>query len=80
MKYALVFLVVAIGFWLWQRNRIAAKKVDEKAFARNPAVKKTAALQMISCSVCGLHLPIAEARVGKRGAYCSEEHQRQVGD
>lgn len=80
MKYALILLVVAVGFWLWLRNRDAGRQNDANAPGRKPSPKNQNITPVISCSVCGLHLPISEAWIGKRGSYCSEAHQRQVGD
>ncbi|MDP3139153.1 MAG: PP0621 family protein, partial [Burkholderiaceae bacterium] len=33
---------------------------------------------MVSCPVCDLHLPRAEAVVGNKGLYCSADHRRQA--
>ncbi|MDP1968565.1 MAG: PP0621 family protein, partial [Burkholderiaceae bacterium] len=33
---------------------------------------------MVSCPVCALHLPRAEAVAGEKGLYCSADHRRQA--
>jgi uncharacterized protein len=78
MKYAVVLLVVLIGFWLWRKNR------EEEAAARQdkPRTKPSAeAAQppqiMLSCAVCGVHMPKSDALVGKQGHYCSPAHRQQ---
>ena len=80
MKYALILLVVAVGFWLWLRNRNVGRDKDSNVSEQQPPPKNQNITPVISCSVCGLHLPRSEALIGKQGSYCSEAHQRQVGD
>lgn len=80
MKYALVFLVAAVGFWLWLRDRSASGQNHVEAGKQKSPAKTQSVTPVVSCSVCGLHLPSSEALLGKRGSYCSEAHQRQVGD
>jgi uncharacterized protein len=78
MKYAVVLLVVLIGFWLWRKNR------EEEAAARQdkPRAKPSAGTAqppqiMLSCAVCGVHMPKSDALVGKEGHYCSAAHRQQ---
>ena len=80
MKYAILFFVVAIGVWLWVKNRSASMNDKAKTAARKSAENNRVMTPMVSCRVCGLHLPSEDARIGKRGTYCSEAHQLQVGD
>jgi uncharacterized protein len=78
MKYAVVLLVVLIGFWLWRKNR------EEEVVARQdkPRAKPSAETAqppqiMLSCAVCGVHMPKSDALVGKQGHYCSAAHRQQ---
>lgn len=80
MKYALLLMVVGACIWMWQRSRTVGRQNKPHKSAVAGAASSQPTVQMISCSVCGLHLPGSEARTGKRGVYCSEAHQRQVGD
>ncbi len=78
MKYALVFLVVLIGFWLWRKNREDAA-IERKEKPRAPQAKRGAQPPqiMLSCAVCGVHMPQSDALVGKHGHYCSAAHRQQ---
>ncbi|MEI8156073.1 MAG: PP0621 family protein [Burkholderiales bacterium] len=73
MKFLLVFLIVLIVAWRWRTWRVAARL--EK---RTSKVGGVASAEMIPCRHCGLHLPIAEAVVGKLGTYCSNDHRLKV--
>lgn len=72
MKYALIFGLVLIVFWLWRSGR---QKV-----ARPPAAPRqvTQTTEVVACAVCGVHLPRAEAVAGKHGMYCSAAHKQQA--
>jgi uncharacterized protein len=77
LKYAVVILVVLLGVWLWRKNR-----ADDRRDAAAPPKRKDAAPTgapqiMLSCAVCGVHLPKSDALVGKRGSYCSAAHHQQ---
>jgi uncharacterized protein len=70
MKLLLVLVVLLFGVWLWRSRRIA----DKPAPPRPPKVLPS----MVTCEVCGLHLPQSEALVTERGVYCSPQHQQQA--
>lgn len=80
MKYAVVILVVLLGVWLWRKNR-ADDRADAAAKPRRSESAPSAVPQiMVSCAVCGVHLPQSDALPGKAGKakhYCSLAHRQQ---
>lgn len=75
MKYVLVLAVLLLAFWIWRNNR-QDKNIDSQAPARPPSPSTPQI--MVSCKVCGTHLPQSDAIAGQNGAYCSQEHWRQA--
>ena len=72
MKWMLVLLVVLFGVWLWRSRRPPPPPTRRaRGKPQDPA-------EMVSCAVCGLHLPLADAERSARGVYCSVEHRRQI--
>jgi uncharacterized protein len=77
MKYAVVILVVLLGVWLWRKNRVddssaaKAKPKPPKAPVGTPQI-------MVSCAVCGVHLPQSDAVSGKSKHYCSLAHRQKL--
>ncbi|MBX3654734.1 MAG: hypothetical protein KF686_11175 [Ramlibacter sp.] len=74
MKFILVLLVIVIAVFVWRSNR--RDSLGSRSAAR-PA-PPGAPQDMVRCPVCALHLPRADARVGRRGPYCSDEHRQQA--
>lgn len=74
MKYLLVVTVVLVAFWIWRQNR----RSDEPRADDKPARRPTVPQIMVSCKVCGTHLPQSDAVAGQQGAYCSQEHWSQA--
>ena len=73
MKYLLV-LIFALGvLWLWRHNRQAGQKAAEHPAPR----RQLPSVEIVECTVCGLHLPQSEALTDKCGVYCSDAHRRQ---
>ena len=72
MKFFLLLLLAALG-WLWWRYVRVSQRVGDKPQA--PSAPTQTPLAMVDCPVCGLHLPRADAVVGRLGAYCSEDHR-----
>ena len=70
MKLLVVLLVLLFGVWLWRSRRIADKP------AAPPRPKELPS--MVTCQVCGLHLPQSEAVQTPRGVYCGLPHQQQA--
>ena len=85
MKYAVVIALVALGLWLWQRNKSADKRDtssgahDSTSTAKRKTQGSNATL-IVACSTCGVHLPKSDALLGTRGVYCCTSHQRQADD
>jgi uncharacterized protein len=79
MKYLLVLAVLAVAFWIWRNNRQSEKTQSIKAH-RKPTPQGTLAepQRMLQCTVCGVHLPAAEAISGRQGSYCSVAHRAQL--
>jgi uncharacterized protein len=79
MKYLMVLGVVLFGIWLWRHNR-AAEARERRATRPTPAPPGNppprSPTQMVACTHCGLHLPLAEAVAGTRGHYCTHAHHR----
>lgn len=79
MKYLLVLGLVAVAFWVWRNNRQNAKKESQKTPPAAPSASRAVEPQaMLQCSVCGVHLPAAEALAGSKGSYCSVAHRKQL--
>lgn len=73
MKYLIVIAIVFAGIWLWRANRPARRE-------ETPGPRTQAQLQdMVSCAVCDLHVPRADATPGRKGAlYCGIEHRQRA--
>ena len=70
-------LVVLLGVWLWRKNRAAERSdamADSESNNRAPAGRPQI---MISCAVCGVHLPLSDAVAGAAKHYCSLAHRQQ---
>ncbi|MDB5953562.1 PP0621 family protein [Ramlibacter sp.] len=74
MKYLLLFAVLFIAYMMWRNKRIDN---GDAAARRGPAQRP---LAMVSCQVCGVHLPKPDAVIGSDGLfYCSQEHRQRAG-
>lgn len=71
MRFLLILGVLIFAVWLWRSQRNTPE--DRTPAPRQP---QTGALpqEMIRCRQCGVHLPAAEAAIGKLGHYCCAEH------
>lgn len=77
MKFLLLLVVLVIAYALWRNARIAAGRDTPRPPAPPPALPQ----EMVACEVCGLHLPQADAVVGKDGRhFCSQDHRLRAGD
>ncbi len=74
MKYLLLLAVLWLAYWIWRKGRTAAADKPDETRANPPGTPQI----MVSCKVCGAHLPQSDAVAGQRGAYCSQEHWRQA--
>ena len=75
MKYALIFGLVLVVFWLWRSNR---QKMTRPPAASARATPITQTTEVVACAVCNVHLPRTEALAGKHGLYCSAAHRQQA--
>ncbi len=73
MKFGLLVLLVLIGVLLW-RNRQAPGHPSEKSAdkAGNEPV------DMVRCTLCSVHIPVADAFQGKNGPYCCADHRQHA--
>jgi uncharacterized protein len=68
MKTLLIFIVLFLIGWRWRNFTRRPPKI--------PRQTPPAALDMVACSQCGVHIPVAEALPGTRGTYCSAGHRQ----
>lgn len=73
MKFLLLMSVVLLAIWLWRSSRESGAGPKS-----NKASGKSAPLEMVGCSVCGIHVPVAEALEGRKGVYCCQEHRQRA--
>ena len=83
MKYALVFVLIGLVFWVWRSQRLVRKKksaeeVDSKSANHSRALAPST--EIVACAVCNVHLPRPEAITGTHGLYCSVAHKQQAHD
>jgi uncharacterized protein len=75
MKYLVLFAVLFIAYLLWRNARVERRK-DKPAAGAAPGTPQP----MVSCAVCGVHLPQPDAvRGGDGRLYCSQEHRLRAG-
>lgn len=73
MKYLVLFAVLLVVYLVWRSGR---REGNPPAAARPPAQPQ----DMVSCTVCAVHLPRSEALAGADGRlYCSQEHRLGAG-
>lgn len=72
MKFFLVLAVVLIGVWLWRSGR------QDKVTRKKPPAPPAGPQEMVSCQLCGVHFPKADAVAGRNGLYCSVEHRQRA--
>jgi uncharacterized protein len=74
MKYLVLLAVLVIAYMVWRSARL-----ERRDAARRPP-PADAPQEMVSCPVCGLHLPKPDAVRGADGLfYCSKEHRPGAG-
>lgn len=77
MKLLVILATVALLVWLLRGDRRRAVRQDKAAAAT--AARVRGPQPMVSCAVCGLHLPATDALAGPDGRqYCCAEHRRGV--
>jgi uncharacterized protein len=76
MKFLLLIAVLAVAYFFWRSARLEDRSASQRR-QPPPAGKPQ---EMVSCPVCGLHLPQADAVAGSNGVlYCSQEHRLRAG-
>jgi uncharacterized protein len=76
MKYLVLLAVLVIAYLVWRNNRVERRRDA----AHRPGAAPGAPQEMVSCTVCGLHLPQPDAVRGGDGRfYCSQEHRLRAG-
>ncbi len=73
MKYLVLFAVLYIAYLVWRNNRVERGGSGSRSAPPAPQ-------PMVSCAVCGLHLPQPDAVRGGDGRfYCGQEHRLRGG-
>jgi uncharacterized protein len=76
MKLLVLLAVLAIAWFVWRKDHRATPRTGAGERSAPPGAPQ----EMVSCPVCGVHLPRGEALAGPDGAlYCSAEHRRLRG-
>jgi uncharacterized protein len=70
MKYLLLFILLAVVF-----SKLTGRR-NERPAQRKPAAP-AAPKAMVSCALCGVHLPQDEALPGRGGVFCSAAHRAE---
>jgi uncharacterized protein len=77
MKFLLLIAVLFIAYALWRNSRV---RDDRESRSQRPQGPAGGPQEMVSCPVCGVHLPRSEAVPGQRGIlYCSNDHRLRAG-
>lgn len=77
MKIAVILLAVLAAIWFFKASRRGADS-SRKSPPKAPENSQVPALDMVRCHFCEIHLPRPDAIEGKKGSYCSVEHQRRA--
>lgn len=72
-RFLLLILVLLAVIWLWRSARQAEPKLKQQK--PPPTV---APQEMVRCTLCSVHLPAADAVMGKKGPYCCAEHRQRA--
>jgi uncharacterized protein len=76
MKYLVLIAIVVVAYLFWRNARLQ-RRSDAPPSAAEPLAPPQ---EMVSCPVCGLHLPKGDAVTGSNGLlYCSKEHRLRAG-
>ena len=77
MKYLVLFGVLLVVYLIWRGGR-GAQRESERTGA--PPAQAQLPQDMVSCPVCSVHLPRADALPGPDGRlYCCQDHRAQGG-
>ncbi|GAB3666617.1 PP0621 family protein [Ramlibacter alkalitolerans] len=79
MKYLLLIVLLFVAYTLWRNARIRDDR-ESRPPPPPPPRRPGDPQEMVSCPVCGVHLPRSEAVPGAGGLlYCSNEHRLRAG-
>lgn len=70
--FVLLALVAYVG-WQWMRRSALRDQRNRTTHGRSDAVPQV----MVSCAVCGLHLPQQEALTEGDRYYCCDDHRQR---
>jgi uncharacterized protein len=73
MKFGLLVLLVLIGVLLWRNRQPTDRPVD-----KNTNDTGNEPLNMVRCTLCSVHVPVADAVQGKNGPYCCADHRQHA--
>jgi uncharacterized protein len=77
MKYLLLFAVLLVAYLMWRNGRLRG---GGQAPPHQSGSAPGGPQEMVSCPVCGVHLPRSDAVPDQRGIlYCSNEHRLRAG-
>jgi uncharacterized protein len=74
MKFLLLAVVILLLAWRWRTARNAT--LGQRSQPKPPT--KPAALSMVVCNHCGVHIPAPDAVQGAQGVYCSIAHRQHA--
>ncbi len=75
MKFLLLLVVALLVVWVWRSGRRSDEELPrQEEHPTTPPGPQT----MVRCAHCGVHLPQADAVVGRVGLYCSAEHRQRA--
>lgn len=72
MKFLLLLALALLVVWLWRSGRQGDRPETPPASPPPSADPQ----KMVRCAHCGVHLPQADAAVGRIGLYCCHEHRQ----
>ena len=76
MKYLLLVVLVVVAYLVWRNARLQ-RRSEAPPTAAEPLAQPQ---EMVSCPVCGLHLPRPDAVAGSNGRfYCTQDHRARAG-
>lgn len=70
MKYLILFALLGVVWWVWQKRRDALH--DDAKSAPAETLPET----MLTCAHCGVHLPESEGLRQDGQVYCCEAHRQ----
>lgn len=69
IRLLLILAVALVGVWLWRSRR----ESDPRLHRENKKVEPPP-LDMLRCTLCGVHFPSVDGVQGKKDWYCSADH------